>query len=103
MKSRLIILVFCILCVNQMRSNAQLRECISLQTGNHCFGEACHYWLKRTLSLGNEPTGMVGYVFLENNNNQPLDLLTGISGIGSVFLSFLNPNLISWDESIFLF
>ena len=73
-----------------------------LKTGNHGFEEACHYWLKRTLSLGNNPTGIVGFVFPENHNNQQLDLLTGISGIGSVLISFLNPKFNSWDESIFL-
>lgn len=73
-----------------------------LKTGNHCFEEACHYWLKKTLSLGNEPTGIIGHVFPENYNSQPLDLLIGISGISTVILSFLNPDLISWDESIFL-
>jgi len=72
------------------------------KTRNHHLEEASHYWLKKTLYHGNDPTGVAGFVFPENLNIQSLDLLTGISGVGSVFLSFLNPNLISWEESIFL-
>ena len=73
-----------------------------LQTGNSCFEETCNYWLKRTLSMGNNPEGTAGFLFPENKNILPLDLLTGISGIGSVLLSFMNPDLIHWDESLFL-
>jgi len=81
---------------------AHLYHRFFLKTGNPCFEETCNYWLKRTLSLGNNPEGAAGFVFTENRNILPLDLLNGISGIGFVLLSFMNPELIHWDESMFL-
>lgn len=72
------------------------------ETQNSYFEEAANYWLKRTLLLGNETEGVVGYVFTEGNKEHPLDLLVGISGVGSTLLSFQNPKLIHWDESVFL-
>lgn len=73
-----------------------------LQTGNHSFRDACSYWLKKTLFLGNVKEGVVGFDLHNNVKNQLPGLLSGISGVGSVFISFLNSELINWDESIFL-
>jgi len=60
------------------------------KTGKHSFENACYYWIERTLLLERE-----------QEVTSP-GLLNGISGVASVFLSFINPDLISWDESIFL-
>lgn len=73
-----------------------------LQTGNPCFEDTYKYWLKRTLLLGNVPEGIAGYNFFDNHNTLTLGLLSGISGIGAVLISILNPNLLTWDESVFL-
>jgi len=81
---------------------AQIFNRLYYSTGNTGFGEAGKYWLEKTLSLGNETKGRVGYVFTENKNVLPLDVLLGVSGIGSVLLSFLNPELMNWDELFFL-
>ena len=72
------------------------------KTGNKCFEEACNYWLEKVIMMGNNPDGAVGFLFPKNHHNLPLDLLTGISGIGAVFLSFTNLDVLNWDEVIFL-
>jgi hypothetical protein len=73
-----------------------------LQTDNHYFKDACSYWLKKTLFLGNKQVGAVGFDLHNSPNDNLPSLLLGISGVGSVFVSFLNSELINWDESIFL-
>ena len=73
-----------------------------LKTGNKCFEDACNYWLEKVILKGNNPDGVVGFLFPKNHHNQPLDLLTGISGIGAMFLSISNPDLVNWDEAMFL-
>ena len=72
------------------------------ETGKLSFAEAANCWVKQTLLFGNEADGITGYVFNENPNTLPLDLLVGISGVGAALTSFQNPELINWDESIFL-
>ena len=71
-------------------------------TGNVCFEETAKYWLERTLLLGCEAEGVAGYIINEHPNIHPLDLLVSVSGIGSVLLSFQNPELINWDETMLL-
>jgi len=81
---------------------AQIFYRLYRNTGNTGFEEAGKYWLAKTLLLGNEADGCAGYVFSENKNMLPLDLLVGVSGVGSVLLSFQNPELMDWDEIMFL-
>lgn len=73
-----------------------------LCTGNHSFKDACSYWLKKTLFLINVQKGVIGFDLQNNPNDHLPGLLSGISGIGSVLISFLNSELINWDESLFL-
>jgi len=81
---------------------AQIFHRLYHNTGNTCFEETAKFWLEKTLSVGNATDGFLGYVYTDNKNKQPLEILVGISGVGLVLLSFLNPELINWDESLFL-
>lgn len=81
---------------------AQIFNRLYHETGNTCFKETAIYWMERTLLWGTQTEGIAGYVFTENQNIPPLDVLVGISGVALTLLSFLNPKLINWDESMFL-
>ena len=74
-----------------------------LETGHDEFKEATNYWIQQTLNLSNFEDGSAGYKTLEKEGwKNDYSLLTGISGIGLVLLSYLEDNQQNWDEMFLL-
>ncbi|MCS3557564.1 MULTISPECIES: lanthionine synthetase C family protein [unclassified Sphingobacterium] len=70
-----------------------------LETKNEIFLDASKYWLEQTLRFSKFDNGLAGYLTNYNKEwHQDLSLLTGISGIGVVFLSYLKGDEQYWDE-----
>ncbi|GEM66220.1 hypothetical protein SF1_42020 [Sphingobacterium faecium NBRC 15299] len=73
-----------------------------LETKNEIFLDASIYWLTETLNFSKFDKGLAGYLTNYNKEwHQDISLLTGIVGIGIVFLSYLKEDKQYWDE-IFL-
>lgn len=71
----------------------------------HCveFRDATQYWLNQTLNLSYFNEGLAGYKTFEHNDwICNYSLLTGISGIGLAFISYLNEDQQKWDEMFLL-
>lgn len=69
-------------------------------TGNERFAESAIYWLSQTLNMASHKNGIAGFSYESDVN--PIDLLTGITGVGLVLLSFLEPKYTNWDECFLL-
>lgn len=69
-------------------------------TGDERFGKTAIYWLSQTLNMANHEDGIVGFNYDSDVN--PIDLLTGVAGVGLVLLSFLMPESTNWDECLLL-
>lgn len=74
-----------------------------LKTGIFDFYKAMNYWINKTLQFAVFPNGLSGFMTY-NSNNYCCDysLLTGISGVGLVFLSYLENDNQPWDELFLL-
>lgn len=68
-----------------------------LETRDNLFLEAADYWVSQTLILGSNNGGLAGYI-TKGNPNDDYSLLTGISGIGLSFISYLENKTQEWDE-----
>lgn len=68
------------------------------------YREARDYWLNETLNLSKFKEGLAGYLTYAKDLdvNPDYSLLTGIAGIGLVFLSYLNDDGQKWDELLLL-
>ena len=73
-----------------------------LETHRDEFKQAIPYWINQTLNYSHFEDGLVGYKTWEKNKwIRDYSLLTGVSGIGLVLLSYLEDDQQDWDE-IFL-
>jgi len=70
-----------------------------METYRNQFKEATAYWIQQTLNFSCFDDGLSGYK-TQHKNEWICDysLLTGISGIGLVLLSYLENNQQTWDE-----
>lgn len=75
-----------------------------IETGNDLFLETAYKWINQTLNFSKYSDGLAGYKTLWMNNEliRDFSLLTGISGIGLVLLSFLENDMQDWDELFLL-
>lgn len=77
-----------------------------LNTGIETFKETTDYWLDVAIEMAKHPDGLAGYKAWCTERfggyQKSYSLLTGISGIGLVFLSRLDRNGTTWDESLML-
>ncbi|GHU91034.1 hypothetical protein FACS1894155_10190 [Bacteroidia bacterium] len=74
-----------------------------LETRCDEFKEATHYWLSQTLNFSNFEDGLAGYkTFVVGGWKCDYSSLTGISGIGLVFMSYLEDCQQTWDEMFLL-
>jgi len=70
-----------------------------IETGRDEFREATQYWINQTLNFSCFDDGLSGYKTLVKEGWKcDYSLLTGISGIGLVLLSYLENNQQQWDE-----
>lgn len=61
------------------------------------------YWLNQTLKMANFKDGLAGFKSLIHNEWKcDYSLLTGISGIGLVLISYMDNNTQNWDELFLL-
>ena len=74
-----------------------------LETDCDEFRNTAQYWINQTLNFASFEDGLAGY------KSRVIDgwvcdysLLMGISGIGLVFLSYLENDLQAWDEMLLL-
>lgn len=58
------------------------------------------YWLSQILKMSKCNEGIAGFRYGEDVNS--IDLLTGITGVGLLLLSFLMPSSVNWDECLLL-
>ena len=74
-----------------------------LETHRDEFKEVTLYWLNQTLNFSRFEDGLAGYkAFLKDGWIPDYSLLTGISGIGLVFMSCLFDDVQTWDEMFLL-
>ena len=74
-----------------------------METGRDEFREATQYWIDQTLNFSSFKDGLAGYKTFEKEGWKcDYSLLTGISGIGLVLLSYLENNQQTWDELFLL-
>jgi len=70
-----------------------------LETSIDEFNEATKYWINQTLNFSYFSDGLAGYKTFEKNGCKlDYSLLSGISGIGLVLLSYKENDLQTWDE-----
>ena len=74
-----------------------------LETGEKIFYNAWIHWIDFTLNFKRFDDGLAGYKTFESYKWQnDISLITGISGIGLTFLSFIRNDLQEWDELFLL-
>jgi len=76
-----------------------------IETENPVFMEAYHYWLGQTMLYATYSDGLAGYKTYqgpEKESECDYNLLTGVSGIGLMFLSYLFNENRAWDEMFLL-
>lgn len=67
------------------------------------FMKATQYWINQTLNLSGFKDGLAGYkTFYKDRWECDYTLLTGVTGIGLVLLSYLEKNQQTWDEMFLL-
>jgi len=74
------------------------------ETGHELFLTATTYWIEETLRYATFEDGLVGYKTYtkEIDINPDYSLLTGITGIGLVLLSYITQDKQKWDELFLL-
>ena len=76
---------------------------IYIETGRYEFNDSINHWLYQTLQISRFENGLVGYkTFLKDEWINDYSLLTGISGIGLVLLTWLEDDSQTWDEMFLL-
>lgn len=81
---------------------AMIYRRIYIETQINEYLEASNYWLRQTLKHSQFHDGLAGYKsYIEDEWICDYSLLTGISGIGLTFISYLTNDQQTWDE-IFL-
>lgn len=74
-----------------------------LETTIEQFKEATDFWIKQTLSFSEHEDGLVGFkTYMKGEWIGDYSLLTGISGIGLVLLSYITNDMQNWDEMLLL-
>lgn len=74
-----------------------------LNTKNKIYLDASEYWLNKTFDFAIEKNGLAGYKSkIREERVNDYSLLSGIAGVGSVFLSHLLQDNQSWDEMFLL-
>lgn len=85
---------------------AQIYRRMYFETGNPLYYETSMHWINETLKMGNEDDEkQIGYKTYFQGKYYPCDnsLLSGLSGIGMVLLSFLcDEKKSSWDKLFLL-
>jgi len=69
-------------------------------TNANNFCDTAGYWLEQTVKMSKFEDGLAGYK--SNEKDLETDVISGISGIGLVLLTFLTDNDPVWDESFLL-
>lgn len=78
---------------------AMIYQRLFIETGCNQFKSAIPYWIQQTLNYSIFEDGLVGYKTFENKQWKcDFSLLTGISGIGLTFLSYIDKTAHDWDE-----
>lgn len=73
------------------------------QTHMNKFKDAALYWLRDTLTKGNDQTPYAGYSFFDNgDSNSNFSLLSGLSGVGLALLGAVTTTEPDWDECVLL-
>jgi len=74
-----------------------------LETGHYEFENAIQFWIKQTLDFSMFEDGLVGYkTLIKQEWECDYSLLTGISGIGLMLLTYLSEIPFDWDELFLL-
>jgi len=76
---------------------------VFLETNRNEFKDAILYWINQTLVFSRFDDGLVGYkTLLRDEWICDYSLLTGISGVGLILLSYLQDDQQEWDEMFLL-
>jgi len=73
-----------------------------LETNHPDFINATDFWMQKTLDIATFPDGLAGYKTLRKEFICDYCLLTGITGIGMILISYLMDGNQSWDELFLL-
>ena len=74
-----------------------------VETNRDEFKDVIPYWIKQTLDYSRFDDGLAGYkTWMKDHWVNEYSLLTGISGIGLVLLSYIDKNQHDWDEMLFI-
>ena len=74
-----------------------------LKTNVQSFSDSVDYWLQESIKFSCFEDGLAGYKSYYDKNWIPdYSLLSGISGIGLNYLTYLNDNVGNWDEMFLL-
>jgi lantibiotic modifying enzyme len=79
---------------------AQIYKKMFFYTEHEEFKDIAIFWIEQTLLMSKYNDGIVGY--RANGNDNSIDMLNGIAGIGLVLLSFLTNEDANWDECLLL-
>ncbi|MBD8348359.1 lanthionine synthetase C family protein [Dysgonomonas sp. HGC4] len=83
--------------------NAMIFRHLYLETGMIEFSNATNYWIEKTLDLSIFDDGLAGYKSYQLGGwRNDSSLLTGIPGIGLVFISYLLDDHQNWDSMFLL-
>jgi lantibiotic biosynthesis protein len=72
---------------------------------NELYKETVDYWLNQMLDMLYHKNGIAGYKHYNKINGKwenQYYLLTGVSGVGLTLLSYLKPELLTWDECLLI-
>lgn len=74
-----------------------------LETGDDVFSKATDFWIERTLAHARFNDGLVGYkTYIYKKWESDFSLLSGISGIGLILLSYIENDNQPWDKMFLL-
>jgi len=73
-----------------------------LETQLPVFLSSTRYWLNQCLNFANYKDGLAGYKTHGNEEKDDYGLLTGIAGIGLIFISYLTNDNQRWDELLLM-
>ena len=67
------------------------------------FKEATDFWMEQTLNFSDHEDGLAGFkTYMQGEWIGDYSLLTGISGVGLVLISYITDDLQEWDEMLLL-
>ena len=74
-----------------------------LETRMSQFKEATDFWIRETLNFSEHEDGLAGFkTYLKGEWIGDYSLLTGITGIGLVLMSYITDDVQKWDEMLLL-